>query len=280
MTITEHIDALEAAGRGLADAAAQAGPDAEVPTCPGWRVRDLLRHTAMVHRWATTLVAEARTSYHPGDGETTLDGEELLAHFREGHARLVATLRAAPESLECWTFLPAPSPLAFWARRQAHETTVHRADAESALGGGPGPVNPAVAGGGGVRLGGGVHCRRAGPVGGEGARAGRERRGAPAAGGEDGPGGCPPGVRGGVRPVGPAPLRLRATDTGDVWTVRLTPAEPPRTERGARGPADTELSGPADRLYLTLWNRLPADAVTVSGDPDLARLWRETSAIT
>ncbi|MFJ6580862.1 maleylpyruvate isomerase family mycothiol-dependent enzyme [Streptomyces sp. NPDC091368] len=246
MTITEHIDALEAAGRGLADAAAQAGPDAEVPTCPGWRVRDLLRHTAMVHRWATTLVAEARTSYHPGDGETTLDGEELLAHFREGHARLVATLRAAPESLECWTFLPAPSPLAFWARRQAHETTVHRADAESALRGGPGPVDPAVAVDGVDELLGAFHS----------------------------------GERSRVRPEEPRTLRLRATDTGDVWTVRLTPAEPPRTERGARGPADTELSGPADRLYLTLWNRLPADAVTVSGDPDLARLWRETSAIT
>ncbi|MGA5198286.1 hypothetical protein [Streptomyces exfoliatus] len=41
-----------------------------------------------------------------------------------------------------------------------------------------------------------------------------------------------------------------------------------------------ELAGPADRLYLTLWNRLPADAVTVTGDEALARLWRENSAVT
>ncbi|MFE5592815.1 maleylpyruvate isomerase family mycothiol-dependent enzyme [Streptomyces sp. NPDC056549] len=246
MTITEYIKSLDEAGRGLADAAAEAGTDAEVPACPGWRVRDLLRHTAMVHRWATTLVAEARTSYHPGEGETTLDGEELLAHFRDGHAGLVAALRAAPEALECWTFLPAPSPLAFWARRQTHETTVHRADAQSALAGGPGPVDPAIAVDGIDELFGAFHS----------------------------------GDRSRVRPDKPGTLRVRATDTGDLWTVHLSPTAPPRTERGAKGPADTELSGPADRLYLTLWNRLPADAVTVTGDADLARLWRETSSIT
>ncbi|MEV4423825.1 maleylpyruvate isomerase family mycothiol-dependent enzyme [Streptomyces sp. NPDC049602] len=249
MKITEYIDALEAAGRGLADAAAEAGPDAEVPTCPGWQVRDLLRHTTMVHRWATTLVAEARSAYHPPEEETTLEGEELLAYFREGHARLVDALRTAPEALECWTFLPAPSPLAFWARRQAHETTVHRADAESALAGGPGPVDPAVAADGVDELLGAFHARD------------RSR----------------------VRTAEPRVLRVRATDTGDVWTVRLSPTEPPRTERGegrASGPADTELTGPADRLYLTLWNRLPAGAVTLTGDEELVRVWRETSAIT
>ncbi|MER7539874.1 maleylpyruvate isomerase family mycothiol-dependent enzyme [Streptomyces sp. NPDC097704] len=249
MTITEHIQALEAAGRGLADAAAEAGSDAEVPTCPGWRVRDLLRHTAMVHRWATTFVAEGRTAFHPGEGETKLDGEELLAYFREGHARLVAALRAAPEDLECWTFLPAPSPLAFWARRQAHETTVHRADAESALASGPGPVDPAVGADGIDELFCAFHARD------------RSR----------------------VRTTGPRTLRVRTTDTDDVWTVRLSPTDPPRTERAFHvtgGPADTELSGPADRLYLALWNRLPIGAVTLTGDEELARLWRETSAIT
>ncbi|MGA5064468.1 maleylpyruvate isomerase family mycothiol-dependent enzyme [Streptomyces exfoliatus] len=246
MKITEHIEALEAAGRALGDAAAEAGPDAEVPTCPGWRVRDLLRHTTMVHRWAGAFVAEGHTTYQPDTGEPALDGEELLAHYREGHARLVAALRAAPEDLECWTFLPAPSPLAFWARRQAHETAVHRADAESALTG-PGPVDSAFAADGIDELLRGMH--------------GRDRSR--------------------VRTPEPRVLRVRATDTGDVWTVRLS-AEPPRTERDVRATAvaDTELSGPADRLYLYLWNRLPAGSVPLTGDEDVARLWRETSGIT
>lgn len=250
MRVTEHIAALETAGRALAEAAAEAGPGAEVPTCPGWRVRDLLRHTTTVHRWATAFVAEGHTSYHPDGGEPALDGDELLTYYREGHAALVAALRAAPETLECWTFLPAPSPLAFWARRQAHETIVHRADAESALGSGPGAVDPATAVDGIDELLRGFH--------------GRDKSR--------------------VRTPEPRVLRVRATDTRDLWDVRLSATEPPRTDRSPAaatewGAADAELAGPADRLYLTLWNRLPADAVTVTGDEALARLWRENSAV-
>ncbi|MBP2580501.1 uncharacterized protein (TIGR03083 family) [Streptomyces sp. PvR006] len=247
LEVVDYVAALETAGRALAVAAGEAGPDAEVPTCPGWRVRDLLRHISMVHRWATDLVVHDRTAYRPGDGETSLDGEELLAHFREGHTDLVAALRAAPESLECWTFLPAPSPLAFWARRQAHETTVHRADAEAALPAGPRPVKPLVAADGIDELLLRFHGRS------------RSR----------------------VRTAEPRTLRVRATDTGDVWTVRLSATGPPRTERAGRasGPVDAEFAGAADRLYLFLWNRLPADAVTLSGDAELARTWRETSGI-
>ncbi|MFE1271476.1 maleylpyruvate isomerase family mycothiol-dependent enzyme [Streptomyces sp. NPDC058757] len=246
MKAAEHIDALETAGRALAEAAEAAGTDAPVPTCPGWRVRDLLRHTATVHRWATGFVAEGHREYRPeGDGPD-LDGTALLAHYREGHAALVAALRAAPETLAAWTFLPAPSPLAFWARRQAHETTVHRADAESALPEGPGPVEAGLAADGVDELLAGFHARD------------RSR----------------------VRTDRPRALRLRATDTGDVWTVRLS-AAPPVTERGgaAPGPVDAEVSGTAERLYLTLWNRLPVSAVAVSGDFGLLRLWRETSAV-
>ncbi|MEV4945634.1 maleylpyruvate isomerase family mycothiol-dependent enzyme [Streptomyces sp. NPDC053755] len=256
MKAADHIDALDAAGRSLAETATAAGMDAEVATCPGWRVRDLLRHTTMVHRWATAFLTEGHTSYHPDGGEPDLDGDALLAHYRQGHARLVAALHEAPDSLECWSFLPAPSPRAFWARRQTHETTVHRADAESALPGGrPGPVEKAVAVDGIDELLRGFHARD------------RSR----------------------VRTEEPRTLRVRATDTEDVWTVHLSP-EPPRTEHagastaGAReedtGAADCELSGPAGRLYLTLWNRLPHTAVSVAGDASLARLWRENSAVT
>lgn len=139
MEIVEHINSVSEQGRSLASAAEEAGPGATVPTCPGWQVRNLLRHTGMVHRWATAFVAEGHTEYHPDGGEPDLDGAELLAWFREGHGRLTDALKAAPDDLDCWTFLPAPSPLAFWARRQAHETTIHRVDAESARGG---PLSP------------------------------------------------------------------------------------------------------------------------------------------
>jgi uncharacterized protein (TIGR03083 family) len=255
METAELIRILDREGRSLADAAEEAGVDAGVPTCPGWQVRDLVRHVGSVHRWAAAFVAEGLTSYRQGEEPPAdLDGAALLSWFREGHRRLVDTLSSAAPDVACWHFMPAPSPLAFWARRQAHETAVHRADAQSARGGelGPVPVGFAVDGIDEILF--GFHARD----------------------------------RSQVRTDRPRVLRVRATgaghgpDDGAVWTVRLS-AEPPVTERG--GPAgtgtetaaDTEISGPAAELYLALWNRLPLPRV--SGDAALAALWRDTSAI-
>ncbi|WP_326648201.1 MULTISPECIES: maleylpyruvate isomerase family mycothiol-dependent enzyme [unclassified Streptomyces] len=245
METAELIKSLVREGQLLAAAAAGAGPAATVPTCPGWQVRDLLRHVGVVHRWATAFITEGHTRFHPADDQPELDGDELLEWFREGHGLLVAALSEAPADVECWTFLPAPSPVAFWARRQAHETAVHRADAESALGGKPGPVAADFALDGIDELLGAFHARS------------RSR----------------------VRTEEPRVLRVRTIDTDEVWTVRLS-ADAPRTERTEEGPADCELSGTAEQLYLTLWNRLPLTTVSVTGDAELARLWRELSAIT
>ncbi len=138
-----HIDALERDGALLADAAEAAGLQAGIPGCPGWQVRDLVRHQAYVHAWAARHVRE-RLPELLDDGLTESDilgrgpaDPDLIAAYRDGHAALVATLRDADPDLECATFMPAPSPLAFWARRQAHETAIHRYDAQSALSGGP-----------------------------------------------------------------------------------------------------------------------------------------------
>ena len=139
MEIAEHIDALRREGDLLADAAERAGLDAAVPPCPSWQVRDLLRHTGYIHRWATRHVAECPDHVLDGPPEEEIlrggaPDPELLDWFRAGHVALVETLTAADPALECATFMPAPSSLAFWARRQAHETAIHRADAESAAG--------------------------------------------------------------------------------------------------------------------------------------------------
>ncbi|MGX9885656.1 maleylpyruvate isomerase family mycothiol-dependent enzyme [Streptomyces sp. NPDC002276] len=241
MDTDAFVGTLDREGGLLASAAEEAGVDAEVPPCPGWRVRDLLLHTGMVHRWATAFVAEGYTAYHPDGGLPELDGAELVAWFREGHRSLVDTLAAAPPDVECWHFLPAPSPLAFWARRQAHETTVHRMDAEAARGGMAGEISADFAADGIDELLRGFHGRR----------------------------------RSGVRSAEP---RVRATDTDStVWTVRLS-QEPPAAERADTGSADCELAGPAGQLYRALWNRGPFPSVT--GDVSVAALWREKSAIT
>ncbi|MFG2193921.1 maleylpyruvate isomerase family mycothiol-dependent enzyme [Streptomyces sp. NPDC048639] len=271
METAELIESLRSEGSLLADAAERAGSEAEVPTCPEWRVRDLVRHTGTVHRWATAFVAEGLDRPRRAASPPDLDGAELLEWFREGHARLVDALLAAPDDLKCWAFLPAPSPLAFWARRQAHETTVHRVDAEAALGG-PGalaqpwdrltPIGPAFALDGIDELLSGFHARE----------------------------------RSAVRSATPRTLRVRTTDAEDAseaadakgatgaWTVRIS-GDPLRADRAADGEeraeaADCEIAGPAARVYLALWNRLPLESLEVAGDAEVARLWRETSAIT
>jgi len=244
METTDFVAHVDREGRLLAAAAEQAGTDAKVPTCPQWQVRDLVRHTGMVHRWAAAFVAEGHTAYHPDGGLPELDGAELLAWFREGHGYLVETLSAAAPDVQCWQFMPAPSPLAFWARRQAHETTVHRIDAESARGGTPTEISTGFAADGIDELLRGFHARS------------KSR----------------------VRSEEPRALRVRATDTdGAVWTVRLS-QEPPATVQDETGEADCELAGPAVQLYLALWNRRPFPSVT--GDAALASLWRERSAVT
>ena len=41
----------------MASVASGAGLSAVVPTCPGWTVARLVKHTGIIHRWATEIVA-------------------------------------------------------------------------------------------------------------------------------------------------------------------------------------------------------------------------------
>ncbi|RSS67328.1 maleylpyruvate isomerase family mycothiol-dependent enzyme [Streptomyces sp. WAC06614] len=246
MDVSDYVKTLDREGRLLADTAERAGLDAHVPACPGWRVTDLLRHTGSVHRWAAGYVLEGHLEPMPFPEAPELVGTELLAWFREGHADLVRALAGAPTDVQCWTFLPTapPSPLAFWARRQAHETAIHRVDAEGALGGAFSPVEARFAEDGVDELLTGFHAR----------------------------------PRSRVRTEEPRTMRIRAADTGAVWTVHLSP-EPPRTVAGDLGPADCEIVGTAQWLYTALWNRQPLAGPEVTGDESLARLWIENAGI-
>jgi len=241
MEIAEHIAALRAAGRRLAEAAADCDLDAPVPTCPDWRLRDLVHHVGTIHRWATSFVnGTRRDRYDPFADMTEADwppDAALVDWFRAGHAGLVQALDAAPPDLDAPTFLPAPSPLAFWARRQAHETTIHRVDAESPSGAIT-PCPPAFACDGIDEILFGFAARR------------------------------------GSRLVADPPQRLalHTTDLPADWLIEIGPSGP--TTRHEHGPADCTVSGPAADLYLLLWNRRPADGLDVAGDASLLDRWR------
>ena len=110
-----------------------------VPTCPGWNVSQLLRHVDGGHRWARKIVA-TRASEPPSDtalrdlsGCTDEDPVALSASLTEAAAALAGTLTETGPEAQMWCPV-AGGGTAFYARRFAYETAIHRADAALALG--------------------------------------------------------------------------------------------------------------------------------------------------
>jgi uncharacterized protein (TIGR03083 family) len=255
MEIAEHIDTLRDQGDLLAAAAARSGLDASVPPCPSWQVKDLLRHTGYIHRWAARHITECPETVLDGPPEPEIlkggaPDPDLLAWFRAGHGALVETLSTADPGLVCATLMDAPSSLAFWARRQAHETAIHRADAESASGVVP-DYAPDFAADGIDELIMGF---------------GQRRKYRPSAEGD-------------------GSMLVRATDTGHAWHVGTEDGRiQPRREPGgpaAADPAACTVTGPASAVYLFLWNRgdPTRPSVTINGDPAFLDQWKSSVRI-
>lgn len=136
MDLRRQVAMIDQFAQTLATDATAAGLTAPVPSCPGWDVRELVTHVRHVHRWATGIVANRLTEM-PDEATVgawcpPVSNENLIDDFVVGAHRLIEVLTDAPEDLACFSFLPAPSPRAFWARRQLHETVVHAADARAA----------------------------------------------------------------------------------------------------------------------------------------------------
>ncbi|MFT4082631.1 MAG: maleylpyruvate isomerase N-terminal domain-containing protein [Nocardioides sp.] len=252
LSLAQHLAALGTAMTAFVRYADRAGLDADVPTCPGWTVRDLIAHQGMVHRWATALVsgerprvAQERSAAWQAEGLVAMDP---LGWLRTGAVRLSHQLTQAAPDLEVLTFLAdAPAPREFWARRQAHETTIHAVDAQAAaLGRVPEPAE-------------------ADWIGAEVAVDGIDEL----------LGGFLPRPTSTLRSAEESLLVVRLPDVGESWEVEVGP-HPPRTLRlgdGDRGrSADWELTGDAGEVYLRVWNRGAPPAMP-TGD------WRELTAV-
>ncbi|HSL06822.1 MAG TPA: maleylpyruvate isomerase family mycothiol-dependent enzyme [Pseudonocardiaceae bacterium] len=130
-----YLDALAAQSALFAEALLGVDLQQRVPTCPDWTLHQLAEHVGQAHRWATAIVTRpAPTPPEPTLGVAApADPDGLCIWLRDGAGELVDAIRATGPQTPVWSWADDHSA-GFWARRMAHETAVHRADVELALG--------------------------------------------------------------------------------------------------------------------------------------------------
>lgn len=219
---------------------------APVPACPGWSLRDLVEHLGHVHRWARVAVqtGERPERDRPRDPAPEETGA-LARWFGDGAIGLANMLDAADPDSPTWTPFGIEHPtVAVWTRRQTHETSLHRWDAESAVTA-PRLITPELAADGvdeylGVIL--PAMVRR----------------------------------KGLEWPAGSA--HLHCTDTDGEWTVEARDGVFVFDREHRKG--DAAVRGSAESLFLLLWGRSVADdAVEVLGDGDVGRAWTSLGGV-
>ncbi len=243
----DHASVIREAGSRLAELAEAAGEEAKVPTCPAWNVRALLAHQTMVHRWATAHVTGTDPTALPSETNIRRSVADLHDYYAEGLGRLLEALDEALADLNAMIFLnDAPPAREFWARRQAHETTVHMVDAlAAALGRVPTTEEAAI--GRDLALD-GIDELLAGFF-----------------------------TRGRTRLFEGESFTMLVTpdDSDRRWHIQVAEtltisAEPTRSPR-------LSISGRAATVYLGLWNR--GNELTLTGDKKLMDRWRATQRV-
>jgi len=115
---------------------AAAIPDApvDVPSCPGWSTNDLAKHMAQVYLHQAFVVetgAKAENKEHLAPYPRTEDYAEFMGWGFEAITKALDINR--PER-PTWSWHHSDFSVDFWFRRMAHETVIHRIDAELAIG--------------------------------------------------------------------------------------------------------------------------------------------------
>jgi uncharacterized protein (TIGR03083 family) len=236
---------IEASTETLAGLVHGADLSRQVPTCPDWTLRQLATHVGRAHRWAAEIVSTRSAEFIPfrqvPDGRIPDDPALHAPWLRAGAARLIEVVKEAGSD-PVWTF-GGPRPATFWARRMAHETAVHRADAQIAAGREP-QFDPVLAADGIDEW----------------------------LGFMSGIGASDPRVD--ALPDG-AVLHVHVTDDGvdGEWLVRREGSSV-SVEPG-HGKGDVVVRGPTGRLLLVLLRRVPPDdpQVEVLGDAALLTGW-------
>jgi len=212
-----------------------------VPSCPDWTVGELVRHLGAfylrIRRHAgVTPAAEPWPAIAVPDDAPAAGDEAVLTWFREQLTGAEKHLESLDPDTPTYNWAPQARVASFWHRRAAHETAVHRWDAQLA-----------------IRLPEPIETKLAGDTVAEALdtflAAGRHRTGPPAFG----------------------LVQLTATDLGVHWFVRLrgTGVSLLDTDRLDEEQPRAGATGTASDLALALWGRVPFTVGETSGDPDL-----------
>lgn len=245
-----YLDAVRTDAAAMA-AAGRAGLDAVCPTCPGWTVRDVLEHTGTVHTWVHRLVSTNASARIPKRElpQPPSDAVAVVPWFEGRTAELLDVLASVGDDEPVWNWsVDRPHVARFWPRRMAHETSVHRYDAECAVSGPEGTsfVAPELAVDGIDEILDTVLPRMIGE------RAAQSI----------------PSSLGGV-------LHAHCTDVPGEWLISVEDGAVEVRREHAKG--DAAVRAPASVLFLFLSGRLPMQAVEVFGDDAVVANWLEVS---
>ncbi len=230
MEPSTYIAHLRRDGNALADAA-RGNLEAVVPSCPEWKVGDLVAHITHVYFHKNAVMTAGGTEKPNVQFEDPPGDDELIGWYEKTLGRLVTTLEEKDPEDECWTFF-GPKRLGFWHRRMAQETAMHRWDAEAAAGE-PRPIDSELATDGIDEM-----LRVMIPA-------------------DEIPYEGAPGT-----------IHLHRTDGDGEWLVTLERGKVPATRRGHEK-GDAALKGVASDLLLLVWRRLSPKDVETFGDQAL-----------
>ena len=239
MDTESALATISADGHRLIEAAAAV--TADVPTCPGWTVHDLLGHVGRVHRYVAEHIARRATERLPFDVvEDIPEGEAVRDYARAGLASVLDALTGIDPAEPMWTWSDRHEA-GFFLRRVLHETAVHRFDAESSSG---------------------------------------QTTGVDDDQGADGIDELYRDVltfslRNRPRPTPTGSLHIHRTDGEGEWMLRPAGDSISVSEGHEKG--DAAVRGPGGELFLAMWGRIPLDSLEVFGDEEVARAWVELS---
>jgi uncharacterized protein (TIGR03083 family) len=244
------LTALRADGAAFQTAVGETGVlGTSVPSCPGWTVGDLVRHLGAVYRRVRINAGrgEVARSWGPvtiPEDTPAADDGAVLDWFATELQQVSTFLEALDPDQPAWNWAPQTKVAGFWHRRLAHETAVHRWDAQVATGL-PEPLESKLA------------ADTVAEVLDTFLPAGRRQEPAEVSG----------------------LVQLLAADLGQEWFVRLRGEGVALLDTGTlldddAHPARAAASGTSSDLALALWGRVAFDVLETAGEEALLEALR------